>query len=139
MSSKSADWENIIAACRVEVEELALLPKVQPRNGSGSAGGKRGRGRQAFLRIPWAQFTALRTRRVSLVSVFVYAALWRQHMLRRSRTIALTSAVLASLELTRWDKSRALACLEAHGFIRVERQPGQNPRVTVLEVPADAC
>jgi len=81
---------------------------------------------------------ALRKTRVSAVAIFVYTAIWREHMMRRSRTIALMSAVLASLELTRWGKSRALACLEAHGFIHVERQPGQNPRVTLLEVPPDA-
>ena len=64
----------------------------------------------------------------------VYLVLTLQHRLRRRpASVTLTNQTLARFGLTRWDKVRALACLEAAGLIAVRRQQGKNPSVTLLE------
>jgi hypothetical protein len=63
-------------------------------------------------------------------------ALWFLAGLRkRQHDLSLTSAALKRFGVEeRSTKSRALAALEKAGLIRVVRQPGKNPRVTLLEV-----
>jgi hypothetical protein len=85
----------------------------------------------AFLFIPWQCIHTLRRARVSLAGVFVYLILWRLCRMRKQWTVPLSSAVLAPFGFDRWDKARALACLERVGLIQVVRQRGKNPLVTV--------
>ena len=86
---------------------------------------------QAFLSIPWHRIQALRKARVPLVGVYIYMILWRLSRMRKQCTVPLSSAVLAPFGFERWDKARALACLERVGLIQVARQRGKNPLVTL--------
>ena len=54
----------------------------------------------------------------------------------RQNDLKLTSAVLSPFGVEdRSAKTRALQALEGAGLIRVERHPGRNPLVTIVEVP----
>ncbi len=63
-------------------------------------------------------------------------ALWFLAGLRKTKEdLKLTSAVLKRFRVDdRSAKSRALEALEGAGLVRVERQKGKNPLVTILEV-----
>src|SRR5262245_35855174 len=74
-----------------------------------------------YLYIPWRQIQALVQAQVSLTACALYLILWRLHLIRKSRTVAVTTAVLAEFDFTRHQKNRALACLERTGLIQVER------------------
>ena len=84
-----------------------------------------------FLRIPWHYILALRKARVPLIGVLVYLILWRRSCMRKQWTVSLSSDLLAPFGLRRWDKARAIACLERAGFIAVVCQRGKNPLVTL--------
>lgn len=66
----------------------------------------------------------------------VALAIWFLAGLRgRTHDLKLTSAVLKRFGVEdRSAKSRALEALEGAGLIRVERRPGRNPLVTILEI-----
>jgi len=70
------------------------------------------------------------------MGVLVYLILWRRSCMRKQWTVSLSSDLLAPFGFGRWDKARALACLERAGFIAVVRQRGKNPLVTLkVETP----
>jgi DNA-binding transcriptional ArsR family regulator len=70
----------------------------------------------------------------------VALAIWfRVGLYGRKDGLKLTSAVLARFGVEdRSTKSRALGRLEAAGLIRVQRQSGKNPLVTIIENDARA-
>jgi hypothetical protein len=84
-----------------------------------------------YLHIPWLQVQALAHERLSAQAIYVYLSLWRQHILRKSRTVALTTKTLAGFGITRHQKTRALKRLERAGLLTVERHRGRNPLVTL--------
>ena len=64
------------------------------------------------------------------------AICYRAGLSRCQHRPMLTSAVLSRIDLkSRSAKTRALHALETAGLIRVERHPGRNPLVTIVEVP----
>jgi hypothetical protein len=66
--------------------------------------------------------------------LIVASAIWFVAGLRnRKDDLKLTTSILEKFGLTdRSAKSRSLKVLEKKGLIRVERQSGKNPRVTIL-------
>jgi hypothetical protein len=64
----------------------------------------------------------------------VYMVLLLRTRLEKSSTVSLTGCFVRRFGLTKDDKFRALQQLEHAGLIRVERERGKNPRVTLLEV-----
>src|SRR5262249_15210267 len=84
-----------------------------------------------YLHMPWSRVQAVSHIRLSPTAIYVYLSLWRQHILRKSRTVALTTKTLSGFGFTRYQKNRALACLERAGLVRVERHRGRNPLVTL--------
>jgi DNA-binding transcriptional ArsR family regulator len=65
--------------------------------------------------------------------VQVGIGLWFLAGLKHTRTVSLSSALLRSFGVDRSAKRRALGWLEQAGLISVERRPGRNPRVTLLD------
>jgi hypothetical protein len=61
----------------------------------------------------------------------VYMVLRLRSRLDRVQTVKLTTAYLRRFGLSPDQKDRALACLEAHHLITVDRTNGKNPRITL--------
>ncbi len=66
-------------------------------------------------------------------SLHVGIVLWFFAGLKHTRTVALPSATLALFSVNRNAKYRALKALQQANLIEVERHPGSNPRVTLLD------
>jgi len=131
------DYGTFIEQCRLAYGEVSFRPSFVPVTTEMDAEDLLPipvSASQAFLRIPWEQIYRLRKARVPLSAVFVYLIVWRQSMMQRTKTVVLTSAMLAPFELSRWDKARALTCLEQRGLIQVEHRRKKNPVVTVRHV-----
>jgi hypothetical protein len=60
--------------------------------------------------------------------------LWRAAGWQRSRTVTV-SLSCPDLPMTRPTAGKALRALEGAGLVRIERQPGQCHRVTILDAP----
>jgi hypothetical protein len=91
---------------------------------SGSAG--------RFLKgpVPWPWIVAAAALPGS--ALIVGLSLWRLAGALKSRTITLGNADLKPFGVDRAAKSRALASLEGAGLIKVAREPGRFPSVTLL-------
>jgi hypothetical protein len=87
--------------------------------------------RPPFLFIPWVSVE--RVGRLRGKALLLYVMVWRQGLLEQTRTVTLTSTACLRCGVSRHQKASALAELEAHGFITVERHHGSNPVVTLLE------
>jgi DNA-binding MarR family transcriptional regulator len=59
----------------------------------------------------------------------VFLAINHRQALTRNSVVTLPRNLLADLGVTKDAKARALRALEAAGLVRVERQPGQSPRI----------
>jgi len=88
---------------------------------------------ERFLKgpIPWSWLSAAarqpgRALQVGLV-------IWLLAGLRRSPTVPLSGAVLRGCGVDRHAGYRGLRALEQADLVRVERRPGRNPVVTVLD------
>ena len=64
-------------------------------------------------------------------ALVVYMVLRRRSRLDHTATVPLSTVALGRFGITRWQKDRALACLEAAQLITVDRTHGKNPRVTL--------
>jgi hypothetical protein len=67
----------------------------------------------------------------------VYLALHWRSKLESSRTVSLTTCHVKKFGLTRHHKWRGLSCLERAGLVRIKRQCGRNPVVTLLSLAED--
>ena len=56
--------------------------------------------------------------------------------LEKSDKISATSRKFEQFGISKFQKLRALRKLEARGLIKVEQQPGSNPRVMVFDPPS---
>src|SRR5262245_54537538 len=61
----------------------------------------------------------------------IFQLLWRESVMRRSVTVKLTTTEVRSWGLSRHQKQRALRTLQAAGWVRVQRENGKNPFVTL--------
>jgi hypothetical protein len=84
--------------------------------------------------IPWTWLC--RAASASGRALHVAIALWFMVGIKRTAKVTLSSSVLRALGVTRHSAARGLKKLEAANLVRVERRPGRNPVVTVLDVPA---
>jgi hypothetical protein len=93
---------------------------------------KRKRRSQPFLKgpipLPWLETAA----KLPGKCLHVGLALWYLNGVKKSDTVALGNARLQKLGVDRDAKKRCLRALEEAGLIIVDRQPGRNPRVTIL-------
>ena len=83
--------------------------------------------------IPWSWITtatALPGR-----ALLVGLCLWRLVGAMKSNTVFFGNSELKPLGIDRASKSRALRALERVGLIKVTRQPGRFPKVTLLNIP----
>jgi hypothetical protein len=133
MQGDTEDYASFIAECRSATanDHTDVLVSTEKEEGIDVLLPSRTtREARQYLRIPWHQVHALAQVRLSVTAIYVYLLLWRQRTIRKSRTVPLTTAALAGFGFTRYQKARALACLERAGLIRVERHRGKNPLVT---------
>src|SRR5689334_1753578 len=105
----------------------ARLPA--PRHGSVTV-----RAHSQFLKgpisMPWLEKAA----RLPGRALHVALALRHQSALKRSQTVTLPNRQLAEFGLDRDAKRRGLAALENARLVIVERKPGRNPIVTIVEM-----
>ena len=80
--------------------------------------------------MPWLENAA----RLPGRALHVALALRHQSALKRSLTVTLPNRQLAEFGLDRDAKRRGLAALESARLVIVERNPGRNPIVTILEI-----
>jgi hypothetical protein len=102
----------------------------EPLRGQTKMAGRESR-RPSFLRIPWRMVE--RVGRLPGKALLLYAIVWRQGLIEGARTVVLTSQACLRCGITRHQKTLALAELEAHGFLQVDRHHGRNPVVTLLD------
>ena len=98
-------------------------PKKPPRH----------RGGEKFLKGPVPLPWLARAARLPGRSLDLGVALWFLAGLKRTRMVSLSNSVLAQFGVDRYAKYRALNWLERDGLVVVERHPGRNPVVTLLE------
>jgi hypothetical protein len=82
-----------------------------------------------------AQRQFARAARLPGKALAAYLILLSRGRCRKSQLVSLSSAALAGYGITRYQKEAALRHLEAAGLIRVDRQNGKNPQVTLLPEP----
>jgi len=81
--------------------------------------------------MPWGMVE--RVGRLPGKALLLYTIMWRQGLMEGGRTVMLTSQACLRCGITRHQKTLALAELEAHGYVQVERHHGRNPVVTLLD------
>jgi hypothetical protein len=77
---------------------------------------------------PWIAAAAALPGRALLVGLCV----WRLAGAMKSQTVSFGNSDLKPLRIDRATKSRALRALEQAGLVKVARQPGRFPKVTLL-------
>ena len=80
--------------------------------------------------VSWEWIT--RAGKCSGKSFQVAVAIRHQANLEKRRKISLGSRFLNEMGVSKDAKQRALSALEQEGLIVVEREPGRNPRVTIV-------
>src|SRR5450759_3456998 len=80
--------------------------------------------------IPWSWITGAAA--LPGQALLVGLCVWRLAGATKSHTVAFGNSDLKPLGIDRASKSRALRTLEQAGLIRVARQPGRFPKVTLL-------
>ena len=90
---------------------------------------------EKFLKgpVPWGWLT--RAAHQPGKALHVATALWFLAGLKSTRTVTLSGSVLSNLGVNRHSGYRGLAALENAGLLSVERHPGRNPVVTLLDAP----
>jgi hypothetical protein len=108
---------------RMPIPERVVLDSI--------AATKRRRWRQQFTTVPNSWVEDLRKARyIGTYRVALY--LLHQHWKNREQPIPVSTVVLATLGVTRWQKWRALGELECLGLVKVVRRPRKAPLVTKL-------
>ena len=107
---------------------LPITSKASPRQREKPPRHKTG---ERFLKgpIPWDWLS--NAFRLTGKAPHVAMALWFLAGLQKSRTVALSGAVLLELGVKRHAGYRGLAALEKAGLATVHRHPGRSPRVTI--------
>jgi DNA-binding transcriptional ArsR family regulator len=80
--------------------------------------------------IPWSWITAAAA--LPSRALLVGLCLWRLVGAMKNDTVSFGNSYLQPLGIDRATKSRALRALERAGLIKVARQPGRFPKVTLL-------
>lgn len=85
--------------------------------------------------IPWYWLTSAAQQPGQALHVAI--VIWFLSGLKKSRTIALSGSVLRTMGVNRHAGYRGLIALEKAALVTVERHPGRNPVVTILDTPSD--
>ena len=70
-------------------------------------------------------------------ALHVAIVLWFLVGVKKTRTVALSGSDLRGLGVGRHSTYRGLAALEQERLVSVERHPGRNPMVTILDAEAE--
>jgi hypothetical protein len=91
---------------------------------------------ERFLKgpIPWTWLSRAAQAQERGKALHVGNALWFLAGVKRKRTVTLSSRPLRELGVKRHAVYRALRALEKAGLVSVERHPGRQPVVTILEI-----
>ena len=81
--------------------------------------------------IPWAWLATAAQQPGKALHVAI--VIWFLSGLKKSRTIALPGSVLRTMGVNRHAGYRGLKALEKAALVTVERHPGRNPIVTILD------
>jgi len=88
---------------------------------------------EKFLKGPVPLAWLASSARLPGKTLHISVVLWFLAGLNNTRSVSLPSSVLRSFGVDRSAKRRALDWLEEAGLIMVERHPGRNPRVILLD------
>ena len=102
-----------------------FVPEAENESGRKPAGFIKGP-----LPLPWMQAAARLPGRTLQVAL----ALWYLAGLKKDTTVRLTTKPLVDMGVSRDAKYDSLARLEEAGLVSIQRQSGQAPLVTLLEV-----
>jgi hypothetical protein len=88
---------------------------------------------EKFLKgpIPWEWLTEAANQPGQAIHVGI--ALWQLSGMTDEKTVALSGTLLKDLGVSRFAGYRSLTALEKAGLVSVQRHPGRNPIVTILE------
>jgi DNA-binding transcriptional ArsR family regulator len=92
------------------------------------------RRRGQFLRGPISMTWLEKAAKLPGRALHVALAIRHQSALERSSKVALSNKHCVGLGVDRDAKRRALTVLEAAGLVILERKPGRNPVVTIVEM-----
>ncbi len=108
-----------------DVDIDALEPKAERPPVSGGR----------FLKgpIPWSWIAAAAA--LPGQALLIGLCLWRLAGALKTKTVSFGNSDLKPLGIDRASKSRALRALEQAGLIKVTRQSGRFPKVTLLNIP----
>jgi hypothetical protein len=90
---------------------------------------------EGYVTVPLAWLARVRREARSVDQMLVMQVLYRQCLLRRSKTVSLPNTELRSLGISRYTKYRALAEFEDAGALTREPWNGQAARVTLHWFP----
>jgi DNA-binding MarR family transcriptional regulator len=94
---------------------------------------------EKFLKGPISMNWLNQAARLPGKALHVGIALWHLAGLsRQAGTVSLSATVLRDMGISRTTGYRALAALEKAGLVRVERQSGRLPRVTLLAIKEES-
>ena len=111
---------------------LALAGQVLsfPRRRRSPAVRRHGRFLRGPISMTWLEAAAKLPGR----ALHVALAIQHQAALERSSSVALSNKHCAALGVDRDAKRRGLAALQADGLVIVDRKPGRNPIVTIVDL-----
>jgi hypothetical protein len=91
--------------------------------------------KEPFLRgpIPLGWLSAAATLPGKTLSLAI--ALWWRHGMAKGKPFKLTRTALKAMNVERDAERLGLARLEQAGLIKVERNPGQRPTISILDLP----
>ena len=84
--------------------------------------------------IPWAWLTTAAQEPGQALHVAI--VIWFLSGLNKSRKIALSGKILRTMGVNRHAGYRGLKALEKAALVTVERHPGRNPVVAILDTPS---
>jgi len=125
---------------RLALPGKSLPPKTEIKSPEPHGKAPKHKPGQRFLRgpIPWSWVCTASVASGQGSGLKVAMAIWHLVGLNRGKAaIRLSGARLRELGVDRHAGYRGLSSLEEAGLVRVDRQPGRNPLVTVLEPPQD--
>lgn len=96
------------------------------------------RQRGAFIRGPFPMPQVMLAGALPGKALLVWLLVQHQVRMTRKLEVSLPGKLLDAARIDRFAKSRALRDLEQAGLIQVDRQPGQMPRISLVQVEGDA-
>jgi DNA-binding transcriptional ArsR family regulator len=115
-----------------DLTKLAIDPRslLSPRRHRPLAVRRHGRFLRGPISMTWLETAAKLPGR----ALHVALAIQHQAALERSSSVALSNKHCSALGVDRDAKRLGLAVLEANGLVIVDRKPGRNPLVTIVDL-----